>query len=487
MYLLHLASEKISFITLTLFIAVVVLLSIVLYQFRVVESNIALVATAIIWVSLIPSAIYIIFSNNASFPFFQSVGLFYTVFFGIPVFTIPLAWPDGKFIHLYANQFLAEINIDVLWLVLAGIALMVLFFYGARHMLFRHIPFFRFPANIEFHRITTLFWLLMWAHLAYQAIPLMKVLPSIGQFLEPIGYIAFGGLYFAWRRGHLSKFQKILLCIVCLPLEVYFKIETLFITELIFLLLFFIYILWRERDYRSLISLSILVVVVISTYGATTTIRAGAPPGMGRLLLAGKAYFSQMIQNDKSMPANEQGDQHIFNGRFGSLASRTGQLWIFHYVYNKSPQEISYWNGYTYRLLLTSFIPRIVYPDKPKETIGSEFGIRYELLNPSDKHISINLPWITELLANFGPFGVLFGMAVIGFFLSFLDRIFNNSNQSDLEFLVSTTLIFKLVYPESNFSVIIGSFIPFLILIYLYFILGARMIGNKNQNHLGSV
>ncbi len=53
------------------------------------------------------------------------------------------------------------------------------------------------------------------------------------------------------------------------------------------------------------------------------------------------------------------------------------------------------------------------------------FGQIYRLTLNDDRQTSFNLPWITELLVNFGPIGVIAGMAVFGLFLAGLDRLFN--------------------------------------------------------------
>jgi hypothetical protein len=71
---------------------------------------------------------------------------------------------------------------------------------------------------------------------------------------------------------------------------------------------------------------------------------------------------------------------------------------------------------------------------------------------------------------------VLIGMATFGILLAFLDRTLNAPGMSDLEFLVGLTLIFRLVYPESNFSVMTGSLVPLFAALYIYFAVGSKLI-----------
>jgi hypothetical protein len=89
----------------------------------------------------------------------------------------------------------------------------------------------------------------------------------------------------------------------------------------------------------------------------------------------------------------------------------------------------------------------------------------------------MNLPWMTELLANFGGWGVILGMTVFGFFLTFMDRVFNSRHTTDLEFAVAIGVLLPLVRPESNFSVMVGSILPLTIWLFIYFKVGAWFMG----------
>ena len=92
--------------------------------------------------------------------------------------------------------------------------------------------------------------------------------------------------------------------------------------------------------------------------------------------------------------------------------------------------------------------------------------------------MSLNLPWITELFINFGPLSVPLGMAFFGILLALLDRLFNEAHLKNLEFLIGLTIIYRLVYPESNFSVTTGT-LPILFLsLVIYFCLGNKILSH---------
>jgi hypothetical protein len=380
---------------------------------------------------------------------------------------------------------LNKIHPEVLFVVLAGILSLFILFYFSTNVMLKKLP--RFTLPLDTNRINTrpLLWLLLIGHIAFNYLPVISTLSSIGQFLVPAGYLSFGGFYLLWRRGRLSNYEKLIIILVCLPLEIYWRIQFSLLTDILLFLIFIIFLVWRERQYNLLVLFCVLVVSILSIYGASTITRTLANPGIERLILVGKFFVAQMFTGETSL--NLKNSSYIYNkygvrkvdryiknkllvlkNKMAPIVKRTSQLWIYHVVDDKSPYPVNYWKGKTYRPLLTSFIPRVFWPEKPEERAGNEFGQRYGIVMPNETTTSINLPWITELLANFGRWGVISGMALIGIFLAFLDRWFNSKESSDLEFVFGLTIIFPLVYPESNFSVMAGSMLPLFVSLYIY-------------------
>jgi hypothetical protein len=128
-----------------------------------------------------------------------------------------------------------------------------------------------------------------------------------------------------------------------------------------------------------------------------------------------------------------------------------------------TPNEIPYWSGYTYRPLLTFFIPRFIYNNKPREEFGNEFGRRYHVI--SEKETSWNLPWITEAYINFGLYGIFFlGLLLPMLFILidfYLKKLLNNP---DL-FITGLTTYLLLSLPESNISLMLSTSIKLFIIL----------------------
>jgi hypothetical protein len=108
-----------------------------------------------------------------------------------------------------------------------------------------------------------------------------------------------------------------------------------------------------------------------------------------------------------------------------------------------------------------------MWPGKPQENFGNEWAKWYRLLGPSDFATSYNLPWLPEFYMNFGLFGVLVGMFMVGLFFRFLSVKFCSRTDSAVEFLIGLVLTFQLFAAESNLSLMMGSLIPIFVTLYL--------------------
>ena len=141
-------------------------------------------------------------------------------------------------------------------------------------------------------------------------------------------------------------------------------------------------------------------------------------------------------------------------------------------VVDSTPDKVPYWRGETYKPLLTSWIPRAVWKNKPEERAGGKFGLRYGFMTTDSAQGSMNIPWNIEMYANFGIWGVLIGSVIVGIGLGTIDRIFNSPNASMTEGLIGSALVLPIFYQDSNISVMMGTFVPLSICYWLYFRVG---------------
>ena len=74
---------------------------------------------------------------------------------------------------------------------------------------------------------------------------------------------------------------------------------------------------------------------------------------------------------------------------FGRLGHSFNSLLI---LVEKTPSEIGYLKGETYVILISKFIPRIIWKNKPSDTLANKIGKKYDVLNKDDYGTSWNVP-----------------------------------------------------------------------------------------------
>lgn len=156
-----------------------------------------------------------------------------------------------------------------------------------------------------------------------------------------------------------------------------------------------------------------------------------------------------------------------YSAAYQKLSGRMDNLVTFSRVVEMTPRYVPYWEGYSYSTLLSSFIPRLFMPKKPEKRLGQEFGHRYMFLNPRDVTTSYNLPMVIEMYINFGPIAIIVGMFILGLIYRALYALFNHPASGDGGLLLSTMIFINLLNIDSDFSLVFGNIIQYMILFYI--------------------
>jgi hypothetical protein len=144
---------------------------------------------------------------------------------------------------------------------------------------------------------------------------------------------------------------------------------------------------------------------------------------------------------------------------FETSSGRSANLDLLADVIIRTPSEIPYWGGQTYLSLVGSFVPRVLWPDKPTKELGQAFGHRYGYVGVNDLGTALNLPILVEFYANFGIVGVILGMCLVGCIYFVLERMVNEPGQDTLHSLVGVVILIPLANIESDFSLGFGGLI----------------------------
>lgn len=454
-----------------IFISVVV--SLFLWSFRspAVSTLSAGIALATLWACLIPTFVYIRSKDRAPMPFMALTGGYYAVFFAISVFFFPTPRPLPK----YGVQ-VSGLSLEGMTLVLVGVGIMIGSYFFTEKVLGKKLPHLRLPQHYSAIRLRILLWLLIVSYLAWHAVPPFKAVPSIGQFIQPAGPLAIGMMIVLWRRGELPKTDGRLCLFIVLPIILLQAFLSGLLTSFVLLCAFLAIVLFYTVIRRFWLYGLIPALFVIAVYPGVAGYRAhswGAESKKFNVMERVKVFYEA---TQEAWTRKQHFDVTVLEPLIHRLSGHV----LLSKVVERTPSKVPYWNGETYKPTLTNIIPRIIWPEKPREMTGQSFAHRYEMIAPENTTTSINMPWVIEMYANFGRSGILLGMALVGAFLAILSAIFNRSTMTPLEFVVGAAIIFPLVYPASNFSLMTGTLLQLTVALWLYFRVGLT-IGRPNK------
>ena len=446
--------------------------------------NSALVAALSIWIGLAPGLAHCLNPQRPGIPFLPLTGLFYVIFFALPVFFANPDWwtSAGEDPGVEFGIIFHEYNILAIAMVAAGTSLMFGAFVLTARIKCIPVPHFSLPRAQNSSRTRLLLWPLLLGHLTYLIVPSLGQIASIGQLLGPAGYLAFGMFYLLWMQGQLSRYEIVTVFFVFLPAALIYLFASGLLTKLAYFGIFMSVLMVYAKRWRQALILAVFSALLVGAfYPAVSEYRSRTWESSDRAISiqAKSALFIDIMVEKWRNPY-----QH-HHERLRSkvpLIRRISLIALFSLVVEKTPETVPYIWGASYKPLPTSFVPRLIWPSKPEERLGQWFGHRYGILLPDDKGTSINVPWIVEMYANFGIWGVLIGMTVAGVLLGFLQAVFNRSEMSPLEIVIGTTIFLPLFYQEANFSLMTGSLVPLTIGLWLYFWVGLT-IGNRAPNN----
>ena len=434
----------------------------------------ALLGVCILAVSGTPLVYHMTVREIGVFPIFPVAGAFYAICFGIPVFLLSIIWPKPGVVNVWLQTVRDRqdlVDPAILLIILVALICWVCSFFAAKRFLFKKLPAFTLPKDFDSSRLVVLAWVLLASHMAFSFVPSIRALLSVGQFLQPALFVALGVFFVLRRRRKIGIAQTAVVFAGILPILIVQKASEGLLTPIMLLALFFFFLISELRSRRLLVLAVGAALFLGAAYLPITQFRLASwsnpefqDAGFAEKATMMAGYFLDTAGSKKHLTRS-----------FHMTAKRVSLLPVFSYVTMKTPNEVPFWKGETYKPLLTSLIPRAVWPEKPEERSGKRFADRYSLISPKSQ-TSINVPWITEMYVNFGIIGILVGMSLVGVFLAFLDKFFNSPGMTRLEAVVGLSIVFPLSYPESNFSVMCGSLLPLTICLWLYFRIGLVIV-----------
>lgn len=144
--------------------------------------------------------------------------------------------------------------------------------------------------------------------------------------------------------------------------------------------------------------------------------------------------------------------------QFGAwrILQRTERISDLAYIVEMTPATVPYAGGVTYVPLLSKLVPRFIWPNKPRETVGQFYGHRYAFLDPPDLVHSVNLPIVTEGWVNAGWTGVVLSAAAMGVALRLIWTLWIGPTGAPGNVLIGMAVVGTAADAESNFSLVVG-------------------------------
>ncbi|MBC7952349.1 MAG: hypothetical protein H7Z12_11105 [Rhodospirillaceae bacterium] len=462
-------------------------------------------AAAIVVLGLYPVLRFLRASEPEPLPFFAALGVFYAVFFGFSAFLVDIIWPNGEpiFVYLMAPglQRLSDEAMAAMFLGASSLLVVGLVANKAFRRILPPLPIS--PARSEGVALGVA-WVALGIHFTGLLIPALRSLPSVGQLIIPLGNLGFGILLLLALNGQMRRSMAIMVFGVLLAVRVVIGGQTGSMASILLLPAFLGFLALVRNRRMGIIIVLVICAVVSFGYAPLNQVRAVAaaespmplarfaevfrelPERLSRLdNFSGKvaercnkplpfrahtpatpAEYQACLEVETGpsyVPPTDQGGWALVATVLRQAVKRVNQTAMFALVYEQTPSRVPYWGGDTLRPLLTSMVPRAVWPGKPEERAGQAFGWRYGLITDRDGDMSVNLSWLVEAFANFGWLGLVVVMGLAGLVLALLDAVLNRRGMGSLQLAVGATVLFPLVNQESNLSLTFGATVPLLL------------------------
>jgi len=413
--------------------------------------------------AFLPTLIYLLSKSESKLiPLMPLHGIFYGAVMGWPALSNKTRWFSEN----------SDSITDALVVTCLGLLALNLGYFLTKFLLKERRSPIQFLLSISPSKESFIGWTLYSVYLLFTIFPQLSDLPSVKNIAPVAMYLSLGILFNCLIKNKLSSIQKILYLIAFS----YAVLSYIFIGQLAgavfpFILIGCIY--WQENKKLPLAQCIVVLLIIVALNPVKSVFRAVTDNDIVADLSF--AERSVLFVNSVQWYFNSGGNLYSILSSDSSTVNRFAHISSLAKVVEKTPNEVPYWMGETYKPLFTFFIPRFIWADKPSETSGQTFGHRYSFLWPDDDTTSYNLPWITELYANFGIIGVIIGMLLIGFFFRLLVNYLSIDTPNRIEFIIGLSVTFELFFADSNFSLLAnGVFFKYILSLVLLRILSLK-------------
>lgn len=234
---------------------------------------------------------------------------------------------------------------------------------------------------------------------------LRTTLLMLGQMAKPLGMLMIAYAQTVYRRAWLLP---ILLAVVLLQLLYGYVVDVKGEAMLGVVLVIATQVLVHGRLPKIWLAAGVLFVVFAFPVFQAHRVMSGS---------RGMDHAATARELGKSIQRALQASDRVSTGpnRANSFFERASLKSSVEIIVRRTGNGVAFRDGYTLTPLLTAFVPRIIWPDKPDVQAGQVMNRDFHISMVMDTYISPS--HLGELYWNFGWPGILLGMPVIGFVL----------------------------------------------------------------------
>ncbi|MDO8730134.1 MAG: hypothetical protein Q7J69_02960 [Candidatus Omnitrophota bacterium] len=275
-------------------------------------------------------------------------------------------------------------------------------------------------------------------------------------------------LFLLQLRGKLSLRLKIFLWGFVLPVEYLFGLGTGSVYNAVIVMAPLLCCYCAERRKIPVLWTAIVLgVFIIPFLGFKGEYRSYAWSTEGDVQVSSSPFQRGLFFVQLVTTRLTEGGTESYSVAVETAEERASQLELLANVMEQTPGIVPFWKGETYASLFWVFVPRILYPNKPKKLFGNEFGHRYGILHEEDEITSVNIPHqVVEMYINFGRTGVFFGMLLVGCLYRAITTLLDRPESGERALIIGCTICSVLLNLESDFSLVFGGVIYCLLILY---------------------
>lgn len=411
---------------------------------------------------MLPAALYFAGNQQNSYPIFELTCAYLSVMFGWSAFSSKIDWektPD-------------PVIESALWIALLGIVAFILCFYLTRGRMPKSIARLIDTAGTSSTFLDFVCLGFLGIAVLFQLIPESLQAGSLGQVKVAT---LWGGVCLGWLRyfspGTSQAVRRAILTLtvgVMLILALIGSVKPLVVPLVI--IGFSYWRVHRRIPYRMIISIALIYVTLNpvkflwrqhlwNTPGPVSIVQ-----NIGFFVTAFSDYYFKGVRlEEATVDASTMAVNRLSDAPVLSRA--------VHYT----PLHIPYWNGETLKALPYALIPRFLWPDKPTAIYGNLFGRYYRLIGSHDTFTFISLSWITEFYINYGKYGVVLGMGLLGWLMRKLQDAIGAPDTAPLAFAIGVGASGELFNAGQNMALVWGG-LPLRILVLIGLCHALRMI-----------